>query len=107
MSPKETYFVKKLTEEEIIEYVKGLFDESIGIMQPANVSDRFNMMAWGTWRGLLDTYFVDFSKVGIFFFYTQIGRIKVVRTEDMQEILDRYWKTYKILSETKAEVLEE
>lgn len=97
----------KLTEAEIIDHVKGLFDQSIGILQTANVTDRFNIRAWGTWRDHLDTYDTNIRDVGVFFFYTQIGRIEVVRTEDMQEILDRYWKTYKILSETKAEVLEE
>ena len=107
LGTRENIFIRKLTEEEIIEYVKGLFDLSVGILDPNGIHNRFNAMAWGTWNNTLATYDLDPHHVNVFFFYAQVGRIDIVRKEDMQEILDRYQDTKKALDEGAPEAAPE
>ena len=99
MSKKETYNVKKLSEEEIVDYVKGLFDGSVGLMQTEAIENSFNYRAWGCWMNMLEKYDIDTTTVNVFFSYRRLGRIRVVRKEDMQEVLNRYHATNKILLE--------
>ncbi len=103
LGKRENSFIRKLTEEEIIEIVKGLFDSSIGILDPKGPRDRFTPMAWGTWNNRLAAYDVNPQHVNVLFFYKQIGRIDVIRKEDLKTILDRYHETKKILEEIKPE----
>lgn len=83
--------------------MKGLFDESIGILETHKPFDRFNVMAWGAWASHQDTYAVNPFNVNVLYFYSQIGKIRVLRKEDMQTILDHYHATKKILDEVTPE----
>jgi len=100
---KKPLNIWKLTKEQIVDYVTGLFNCSVGIMDRHKINDRFNIMVWGTWSNMLDTYDIDPEAVNVLYFYDQIGRIEVIRKEDTQKILDLYHETRTALAEVKPE----